>query len=120
MPDEQVSVLDMQEYGYLYDGTVSYTHLDVYKRQGEIDEFVEKELLLDAAETMNALSEAEKTAVSPVSYTHLDVYKRQPPRPKARPHRRKCSFWNCWQMESVCRAQSWKRQSMSVGFPHAP
>ena len=29
-----------------------------------IDEFVEKELLLDAAETMNALSEAEKTAVS--------------------------------------------------------
>ena len=29
---------------------------------GEIDEFVEKELLLDAAETMNALSEAEKTA----------------------------------------------------------
>ena len=31
---------------------------------GEIDEFVEKELLLDAAETMNALSEAEKTAVS--------------------------------------------------------
>lgn len=31
---------------------------------GEIDEFVEKELLPDAAETMNALSEAEKTAVS--------------------------------------------------------
>ena len=28
---------------------------------GEIDEFVEKELLPDAAETMNALSEAEKT-----------------------------------------------------------
>ena len=25
-----------------------------------------------------------------------------PPRPKARPHRRKCSFWNCLQMESVC------------------
>ena len=31
---------------------------------GEIDEFVEKELLPDTAETMNALSEAEKTAVS--------------------------------------------------------
>ena len=31
---------------------------------GEIDEFVEKELLPDAAETMKALSEAEKTAVS--------------------------------------------------------
>ena len=31
---------------------------------GEIDEFVEKELLLDAAETMNALSEAEKTDIS--------------------------------------------------------
>ena len=29
-------------------------------------------------------------------------------------------YWNCWQTESVCRAQSWKRQSMSVGFPHAP
>ena len=33
MPDEQVSIPDMQEYGYFYDGTVSYTHLDVYKRQ---------------------------------------------------------------------------------------
>ena len=43
-----------------------------------------------------------------------------PPRPKARPHRRKCSFWNCLRTESVCRVQSWKRQSMSVGFPHAP
>ena len=31
---------------------------------GEIDEFLEKELLRDAAESMNALSEAEKTAVS--------------------------------------------------------
>ncbi len=43
-----------------------------------------------------------------------------PQRPRARPHRRKCSFWNCLQTESVCRVQSWKRQSMSVGFPHAP
>ena len=66
--------------------------------------------------------------VSTVSYTHLLMTLpltsflpgQTPPRPKARPHRRKCSFWNCWQMESVCRAQSWKRQSMSVGFPHAP
>ena len=33
---------------------------------------------------------------------------------------RKCSFWNCLRTESVCRAQSWKRRSMSVGFPHAP
>ena len=40
--------------------------------------------------------------------------------PRARPHRRKCSFWNCLRTESVCRAQSWKRQSMSVGFLHAP
>ena len=45
---------------------------------------------------------------------------RTPPRPWARPHRRKCSFWNCLQTESVCRAQSWKRRSMSVEFPHAP
>ena len=26
------------------------------------------------------------------------------PRPRARPHRRKCSFWNCLRTESVCRA----------------
>ena len=45
---------------------------------------------------------------------------RTQPRRKARPHKRKCSFWNCWQMESVCQVQSWKRRSMSVGFPHAP
>ena len=33
MPDEQVSVLDMQEYGYLYDGMpVSYTHLRFFRR----------------------------------------------------------------------------------------
>ena len=41
---------------------------------------------------------------------------RTQPRRKARPHKRKCSFWNCWQMESVCQVQSWKRRSMSVGF----
>ena len=44
---------------------VSYTHLDVYKRQGESDaNTLGKELVV--------ISD-----VIPVSYTHLDVYKRQ-------------------------------------------
>ncbi|WP_459448134.1 hypothetical protein [Erwinia amylovora] len=41
---------------------VSYTHLDVYKRQRQCAAFV---------------SGVVKDAFSPVSYTHLDVYKRQ-------------------------------------------
>ena len=45
---------------------------------------------------------------------------RTPPRPRVRPHRQKCSFWNCLQTERKCQVQSWKRRSMSVGFPHAP
>ena len=61
---------------------VSYTHLDVYKRQGlwrinkesgklepfvaEVIKFGVRSLLTDAQETLYT-----------VSYTHLDVYKRQ-------------------------------------------
>ena len=57
-------------------GTVSYTHLDVYKRQDlhrvdELDEggeilFLHRSLVVDIP---------DKGA--DVSYTHLDVYKRQ-------------------------------------------
>ena len=45
-------------------GPVSYTHLDVYKRQ---------HLGLSGKHIRRA-----KRAAQPVSYTHLDVYKRQP------------------------------------------
>ena len=85
-------------------GTVSYTHLDVYKRQPEDSEIVflrgqveklqaelEKERehnrekdkqLLD---TLNKLAESQAALAAgqaadkqkAVSYTHLDVYKRQ-------------------------------------------
>ena len=46
--------------------TVSYTHLDVYKRQVHI-------MALGWESKVPALLEA----AGPVSYTHLDVYKRQ-------------------------------------------
>ena len=46
---------------------VSYTHLDVYKRQGHT-----------MTDTLDALqSSREMRSAKPVSYTHLDVYKRQ-------------------------------------------
>ena len=48
---------------------VSYTHLDVYKRQGVHGSRESKGY--EAAITALA------TATVPVSYTHLDVYKRQ-------------------------------------------
>ena len=61
-------------------GPVSYTHLDVYKRQG-----TERENLAGDAKGKGASGsnrEAESTDApergGPVSYTHLDVYKRQP------------------------------------------
>ena len=48
-------------------GAVSYTHLDVYKRQvGLIDDLLQEQM-----------SKAVKTWKETVSYTHLDVYKRQ-------------------------------------------
>ena len=65
--------------------TVSYTHLDVYKRQ-PLDWMVSS-LLAAAAEAEAAVLEAVEAEVleeqpaserTPVSYTHLDVYKRQP------------------------------------------
>ena len=58
---------------------VSYTHLDVYKRQGGTS--LEKECedarkQIEKKQYMRNLRLAGYTTV-PVSYTHLDVYKRQ-------------------------------------------
>ena len=61
---------------------VSYTHLDVYKRQGYNENKLSKyvwgciALLLAAAYVPPAFGFV-LPAVVPVSYTHLDVYKRQ-------------------------------------------
>ena len=52
--------------------SVSYTHLDVYKRQGgkpQIDRLNEKRL--------GKRFGHHQDTMWPVSYTHLDVYKRQ-------------------------------------------
>ena len=49
---------------------VSYTHLDVYKRQ-EQDPDTGRWLL------KKGLDEGKDQSYVPVSYTHLDVYKRQ-------------------------------------------
>ena len=52
--------------------SVSYTHLDVYKRQAYSDPDNTKREGLDSTVWPKAFERME-----PVSYTHLDVYKRQ-------------------------------------------
>ena len=47
---------------------VSYTHLDVYKRQP----------LMCIEHGLGKAAGFEQAEAQPVSYTHLDVYKRQP------------------------------------------
>ena len=70
--------------------SVSYTHLDVYKRQGLVDmrtrfdrqlEKLNVELIRMGALCEEAISIVAKSLLDsdPVSYTHLDVYKRQLP-----------------------------------------
>ena len=53
---------------------VSYTHLDVYKRQGSVGTLTS---LRVATTTSGALSSYRRVTSWAVSYTHLDVYKRQ-------------------------------------------
>ena len=56
--------------------SVSYTHLDVYKRQDTYKEETNKQMdsgFNNLDETLDSTSEGIKA----VSYTHLDVYKRQ-------------------------------------------
>ena len=60
----------LREDGYLYFLAVSYTHLDVYKRQPYITS--DTRTMLDRSDEL-----MEGARLVPVSYTHLDVYKRQ-------------------------------------------
>ena len=58
---------------------VSYTHLDVYKRQPyynipDSDSYI---YVVFEQETGYMVSNCAKLQWEPVSYTHLDVYKRQ-------------------------------------------
>ena len=58
---------------------VSYTHLDVYKRQGLglaiVARFFEEHK--GSIKLTDRIDGQRGAAVIPVSYTHLDVYKRQ-------------------------------------------
>ena len=60
---------------------VSYTHLDVYKRQSRIGATIALGFVLFFVAVPSGLSgvvwAATGAAGIPVSYTHLDVYKRQ-------------------------------------------
>ena len=68
-------------------GPVSYTHLDVYKRQhvhlardiagGAADGLDERAGRAEEA-FLVGVEDADERDLRPVSYTHLDVYKRQP------------------------------------------
>ena len=66
---------------------VSYTHLDVYKRQVHVKVYSEKIVILYGKEKVVSHQRSycggdwciklEHYLRTPVSYTHLDVYKRQ-------------------------------------------
>ena len=65
-------------------GSVSYTHLDVYKRQQEAHLYLARRKKEDMKVIGEVVNEGRPTAEQtvrewPVSYTHLDVYKRQLP-----------------------------------------
>ena len=55
---------------------VSYTHLDVYKRQSECSVKVDEESFASFV-IVDGEGKIESDDTMPVSYTHLDVYKRQ-------------------------------------------
>ena len=54
---------------------VSYTHLDVYKRQGTYDE--KDHIIREIRDMTRKIRQSNMTDIEAVSYTHLDVYKRQ-------------------------------------------
>ena len=56
-------------------GAVSYTHLDVYKRQNS--ESLQKEGMYMSYSAVNTIWVLVGAALVSVSYTHLEVYKRQ-------------------------------------------
>ena len=58
-------------------GPVSYTHLDVYKRQANDDGFIDREFELCNTGGQNRELSPKGIDKGAVSYTHLDVYKRQ-------------------------------------------
>ena len=65
-------------YGYDASETVSYTHLDVYKRQN-MSSLTGRPLSVAEKKPKPLMRNRPESAAVPVSYTHLDVYKRQSP-----------------------------------------
>ena len=69
-------------------GAVSYTHLDVYKRQSLLTAISYLERIFETIDEPVAVKDEPDAVEMPpitgkvtsVSYTHLDVYKRQPQR----------------------------------------
>ena len=60
---------------------VSYTHLDVYKRQvleGRGDMMTAGSPYAVLGDLLRRRCKLSHSSEAPVSYTHLDVYKRQP------------------------------------------
>ena len=72
--------------GFTSSQPVSYTHLDVYKRQAvtlrrpsdTMTSASSVAVVVPSPATSLVLVETSFTSWAPVSYTHLDVYKRQP------------------------------------------
>ena len=58
--------------------SVSYTHLDVYKRQGIDGSMLETDFQMwFYKQWFEKVIEMNQNQIKAVSYTHLDVYKRQ-------------------------------------------
>ena len=69
-PSEGLTSTEIKISILVWEGPVSYTHLDVYKRQAS---GIRRSGFADPLHSeMSSIG-----AISPVSYTHLDVYKRQ-------------------------------------------
>ena len=73
-------VLPSGQAGFYAFNAVSYTHLDVYKRQ--VHAFVQNQdagfhAAVGVEHPGGQADHGHQTGIDPVSYTHLDVYKRQ-------------------------------------------